>query len=200
MARKPHKLLLAAFLALNCASALATTEVSSIQVVKNNKPGAFFAGLEFASLQTSLESLTGYGVQVGYRHILTSRWALDASLAQIYGSGASGLAALYSGINASVRWAPFVEFAQDRNEILFEGRRIFEETSENNRTLAVGLQMNQLFLNGSTSVYNATGLGVVLSYDMRLWGYRVRPEARYGMLSTANKDMTAMFGNLLFSF
>jgi hypothetical protein len=197
---RPLKYILAALISFS-ANAFARSEVSSLQVVKNPRSGSFYAGLEFAMLQTSLESLTGYGLQVGYRHVLTSRWALDASLAQIYGSGSSSaLAALYSGLTASVRYAPLAEFAQERSEVLFEGRRIFGETSENNRTLAVGLQMNQLFLNGSSSVYNATGLGAVVSYDTRMLGYRVRPEARYGLLSAGNADMTAIFANFLFSF
>ncbi|MGE3388339.1 MAG: hypothetical protein AB7K41_16560, partial [Bdellovibrionales bacterium] len=133
--------------------------------------------------------------------VLTHRWAVDASLAQIYGSGSgSGLSALYSALNASVRYAPFAEFSQEKMAVLFEGKKFFEESSENNKTLAVGVQMNQLLLNGTSSVYNATGLGLVLSYDFRLWGYRVRPEARYGMLSANNSDMTAIFFNFLFAF
>lgn len=200
MDKKPHRLLAFVLLMFMGRSVLATN-VTSLTVKEDNYSGSFFAGFEYAMLTTSLETLSGYGMQIGYRYVLTHRWCLDASLSQIYGSGAgAGFSALYSGINASVRYAPFMEFSQKKREVLYEGRRVVEETSENNRTLAVGLQMNQLFLNGNTSVYNATGLGVVVSYDTVLWSYRVRPELRYGMLSANNTDMTSIIGNFLVSF
>lgn len=200
MVRKPLNYFFI-MVSLLCARVGFANNATSLTVKEDNYSGSFFAGFEYAQLTTSIESLSGYGLQIGYRYVLTHRWCVDASLSQIYGSGAgAGFSALYSGINASVRYAPFTEFSQRRREVLYEGRRVFEETSENNRSLAVGLQMNQLLLNGTTSVYNATGLGLVVSYDMTLWSYHVRPELRYGSLSANNEDMTAVIGNFLVSF
>lgn len=183
------------------ALALEDEGVSSFQVTTGKRPGSFFGGVEFASLQTSLQSLSGYGLHFGYQYILTNHWAVDGSLAQIYGSGAgAGVSALYSALNATVRYAVASEFPQASTQIYFRGKKAFEESPDNYRTFAVGLQMNQLFLNGTNSVFNATGIAAVLSYDARLLGYRMRPELRYGMLSANDADMTAIFANVLFVF
>ncbi|MGE3341746.1 MAG: hypothetical protein AB7J46_07720, partial [Candidatus Altimarinota bacterium] len=100
--------MIAIFCLFSSGPAAAGESTSSLQVTRGRQPGTFFGGFEFASLQTSTQSLSGYGIQVGYRYVLTHRWAVDASLAQIYGSGSgSGLSALYSALNASVRYAPF---------------------------------------------------------------------------------------------
>ncbi len=202
MSRMWRSALLAAILTFPPATLGADGDtLSSFQVTSGKLPGSFFGGIEFASLQTSLQSLSGYGLHFGYQYVLTNHWAVDGSLAQIYGAGAgAGVSALYSAINATVRYAVASEFPQASSQIYFRGRRVVDESPENYRTMAVGLQMNQLFLNGSNAVFNATGLAVVLSYDAQLWGYRMRPELRYGMLSANDADMTAIFANLLFPF
>lgn len=176
--------------------------VSGISLSNSKRTGSFFAGGELAILDSPTESLSGYGLQVGYQYVLTGRYAVDASLSQIYGSGAggSGLTALYSGISAAFRWAPFREFSQNKSDILFEGRKIFQETIKNESLWSFGIQMNQLFLNGDTSIYNATGLGVVVSYDTNAFGYDIRPEFRYAMMTANVQDLSGMFFNLLMPF
>lgn len=197
-ARHSYLLIGALFMFTN---AIMADTSSRLQVLEQPRSGSFFGGMEVASLQTSLQSLTGLGVQFGYRKIFTHRWAGDLSLAQIYGTGSgAGASVLYTAVNASIRYAPLREFAQDNLTVLFDGKKFFEEAMATNSTLAVGLQMTQLILNGSNSIYNATGVGLCLSYDVKAWGYWLRPEIRYGALSSNNTDMTAIFANLLYSF
>lgn len=172
---------------------------SRLTVVDDRSMGNFYVGGEASSLHSSSDTLTGYGLLVGYNYILSGRWALDATLSQIYGTG-QGLTALYTGISASARWAPFREFFQGKSALIYEGQRVFEEVSANDGVVGIGLQMNQLFLNGNSSVYNATGLGAILTYDTRVWGRSVRPDLRYAIMTANEEALTGIFIDLSVPF
>jgi hypothetical protein len=191
---KRASLLISVFLSSQVWASEAT---SSLQVVQTINHGKFFAGGEVASLQSPNESLSGFGMQVGYQYLLSSRLSFDGSLSQIYGKG---ITALYSGIVVSARWAPFKEFALNRTEILFEGKGVYEERPSTSNVFAIGVQFNQLFLNGVTSVYNATGIGFVASYETRFWERQVRPEVRFAQMTANDASLNGIFMNLVLLF
>lgn len=179
--------------------AFAIDPTTSIQVIRNEKRNSFFGGAEIASLQSRNQSLIGYGAQVGYRYVLSPQWAFDASLSQIF-SRSARMSALYTGIAASARYALTNQFDNPQSSILFDGKRIVTETTTIENVWSLGLQTNQLFLNGETFIYNATGLGVSLTYDFKAFGIPLRPELRYSVMAAGGSDLKALFINILIPF
>lgn len=175
----------------------ASETTSSLQVVQTLNHGKFFVGGELATLQSPNSSLSGFGIQVGYQYLLSNRFSFDGSLSQIFGDGVT---ALYTGVVVSARWAPYREFAMRRTEILFEGRGVYEERPTSDNVWAFGMQFNQLFLNGVTSIYNATGVGFVASYETHFWGRQVRPEFRYAQMTANAASLNGLFVNVVVLF
>ncbi len=148
----------------------------------------------YVSIQSPLNSLTGYGLRVGWNRNLSSKWNFEGSFSQVFGSSdaGSGFNALSSSLEAFAQYAVSGQFESNERTVLFDGRPLVRERRYRQRVFSLGVGVMQLLLNGSTDVYPATGLGLSASYDFYLWDHLVRPNARYGLLSGNGQDLNLL--------
>ncbi len=154
------------------------------------------------SISSPLDTVTGYGLRLGWNRNLTNRWNFEGSFSQTFGTSeaGAGFGALCSSLEAFAQYAISGQFESNERTVLFDNKPFINERRYRQRVFSVGFGLMQLLLNGSTDVYPATGLGFSLSYDITLWNRLVRPSFRYGLLSGNSQDINLMALDLAIMF
>ncbi len=149
-----------------CASGFANSRISREDHVKNLQVLVF---PEFTFFSRTGGSLSGVGPGLTLRYGLSARTAVSLSMSQGLTVDAGNLAALYSSFRSSFYYAFSGSFLQTRSSYKSEGQSILEVEEEFARLLYVYAGFDQFLLNGTTSVYPATGLTVGVGVSLWKW-------------------------------
>lgn len=152
----------------------------------------FVFGAETMSLASDTSSLMGFGPRFGFEYSFTDAWSFSSNLNFAFQLTGKPGAFFYSGISGNVRYT-FIGSSRSQSESLVtdKGRVIYslDNAVKNRAALLVG--MEQLFLNGTTSIYPAVGVAIGGSYSFSMFNRSFDADLRYSQL-TANGNPLSM--------
>ena len=148
-------------------------------------------GVEGSLFSTSISSLNGIGLNLGLQYHLNTRWSLGASANQAF--DVSGFGALFSGFNTHALYHFKDIDLNEKRRVLQEQRPIIIERKLSDSYFSIGAGVEQLILNGTTSVYPAPGFSLLVTYNSRLFGANTVSGFRYGTYQVNSQSATAMF-------
>jgi hypothetical protein len=153
----------------------------------------FSLGFEGVTIASGKASILGVGPKAGFEYGLNEKVSLGASMVfSFQGSGANIGSYFYSGISGGVRYSLVGSAVKLTDKIYQIGRSpIYSGKIIAQRRLCLNLGLEQLFLNGSTSIYPAVGTTAGVMWGGILFGYEVELDARFSNL-VANDNPLSM--------
>jgi hypothetical protein len=154
----------------------------------------FSIGFESVSLSSARASIMGGGPKVGFEYGLTSRFSLGSNLVFAFqGTGQVG-AYFYSGISGILRYTVTGSGIEVTDRIYQMGKSpIYAGKQVAQRRFCINLGLEQLFLNGSTSIYPAVGTTAGVTWGGILFGEEIEVDVRIARL-IANDNPLSMVG------
>ncbi|MFP5518875.1 MAG: hypothetical protein ACLGGX_03170 [Bdellovibrionia bacterium] len=153
---------------------------------------SFIFGAETANLASETASITGFGPRFGLEYSFTDAWSFAANVNFAFQMTGKAGAFFYSGLSGNMRYT-FIGSSRNQSEAIISsnGRNIYsmENAIKQRAALLVGLE--QLFLNGTTSIYPAVGVAVGGSYSFSMFNRAFDADLRYSTM-TANGNPLSM--------
>jgi len=150
-------------------------------------------GAETVNLSSSGASIMGLGSRAGFEYSLDDRFSLGANMMFCFQASGKPGAFFYSGLNGLIRYAfrgSSIKYSDSIKRR--DGTLIYEVTPAARKRMTAFIGMEQLFLNGSTSIYPAVGPTAGGSYGFGLWGQSIEIDARYSMLTANDNPLSAL--------
>lgn len=157
------------------------------------------AGLEFAQFTLEGGSLNGTSVKVDFSHYFTPKWGIEVFLASAV-NASSGGASNFTTLGGYFNYTLLGNCCSIQKTISMDGSPIVVETSSKKNQLKVGVGIDQVFLNGSKSVYSISGVGAGASYEFRMFDYPLKASGRYSMMSSGAMSISGIFFGLGMTF
>ncbi|WP_413287618.1 hypothetical protein [Bdellovibrio sp. HCB337] len=152
----------------------------------------FTIGSEFVNLSSDTASVLGAGPRAGFEYGLSDRWSMGTNVAFAFQATGKQGAFFYSSVNGTFRYAlrgsamKFTSIVAKK-----DGESVYVSKPFTQRRMTALIGMDQLFLNGATSIYPAVGATVGASYGFGLLDREAELEVRYSAL-TANDNPISM--------
>jgi hypothetical protein len=155
----------------------------------------FLLGVEGVTIASGKASLLGGGPKVGFEYGLSPRFSMGANMVfALQATGGNVGAYFYSGLSGLLKYSVFGSAIKVTDRVsqmsrapLYTGKVIAQ------RRFCVNLGLEQLFLNGTASIYPAVGSTLGATWGGILFGYEVELDARVGKL-IANDNPLSMVG------
>lgn len=158
------------------------------------------AGMEMA--QFSLDNggkISGTTIHIDFTHYFNNKFGMEVSLSSAINASAA-TASSFTTIGGYGYYTVFGDCCSLNKIVTMDGIPILIESTNKRNSLKVGAGIDQVFLNGSKSVYSISGLGLGLQYDFKLFNRLFKASGRYSMMSSNNMDITGMFFGLQMTF
>jgi len=135
-------------------------------------------------------SLSGSGLKVDFTNSFSEKVALEVYLSSaINTAGGSS----FTGLGGYTFYNIWGECCATVRTVSIDGKPMLTETSVRGQNLQVGLGLDQFFLNGSKSVYSASGLGLSVIYQFALYKYNFKAEARHSQMNAGTNKIQGNF-------
>lgn len=169
-----------------------TGEELRLSYSRETQRSHFTIGSEFVNLSSSTTSMLGVGPRAGFEYGLTDRLSMGSNVAFAFQASGKQGAFFYSSVNGTLRYA-FRGSAMKFTSIVSkkDGEAVYVSKPFTQRRVTGLIGMDQLFLNGSTSIYPAVGATIGASYGFGLLNREAELEVRYSAL-TANDNPISM--------
>lgn len=167
------------------------------------KRAHFTVGSAVMNLSSGTTSVLGAGPLAGFEYGLTDRWSMGTNVGFAFQASGKQGAFFFSTVNGTFRYAlsgtamKFTSIVSKK-----DGESVYVSKPVTQRRVTALIGVDQLFLNGSTSIYPAVGATVGLSYGFGLLEREAELEVRYSSL-TANDNpisMIALCANINLDF
>jgi len=158
------------------------------------------AGMEYA--QFSLGNggkINGTSLHLDFTHYFNNRFGMEVSLSSAVNASAA-TASSFTTIGAYGYYTAFGDCCSLNKIVSLDGVPILIESTNKKNSLKVGAGIDQVFLNGSKSVYSISGLGLGAQYDFKMFNRLFKASGRYSMMSSNNIDITGLFFGLQMTF
>lgn len=152
----------------------------------------FLIGVELTQLSVASTSFSGVGIRLGYEYGLNQNWSILPAVALVTeASGSQGF--LYSSVEATVRYSIFGSLYKSKREILRAGVPIVSQTDERQNRLSLSAGLEQLFLNGASSVYPAAGPTIGVAYSFQVFRQWSEVSLRAADMTAGSRSVSAVF-------
>lgn len=188
--------LLAFILVFVSAQAFATDVLTQTVETRNY----LSAGMEYASF--TLENggkVAGTSIHVDFTHYFNNKYGIEISLASAF-NASSTTASSFTTIGGYAYYTLFGDCCSLNKIVTLDGAPILIESTNKRNSLKAGLGIDQVFLNGSKSVYSISGLGLGVQYDFKMFNRLFKASGKYSMMSSNEMDVTGLFFSLQMTF
>lgn len=138
-------------------------------------------------------SLSGSGLKVDLINSVSDKVSLQVYLASALNTAGG---ASFTGLGGYVFYNILGECCLSVRTVFVDGRPMVTETSTRGHNLQVGVGLDQFFLNGSKSVYSASGLGLSALYQFTLFKYNFKAEVRQSQMTAGQNKIQGTFMGL----
>ncbi len=184
---------LAVILLLFASPAFAVDIVTEIKETKNY----LSAGLEYAQFSLGSGSITGSAIRVDFTHYFSNNYSIEMFITSAVNASTSSSFTTLGGYFYYTLTGDCCSF----NKIIsLDGAPIVMESTNKKNSLKVGLGIDQVFLNGSKSVYSISGLGFGAEYDFKMFNKLFKAASRYSVMSSNNNSIQGLFFSLQMTF
>lgn len=179
------------FLNLLLLSGLSSTAVAMDLHLEQERSKSFLtASAEFSQFTLEEGSIGGSGLKVDFNNSFTDKISLEIYLASaINTTGGSS----FTGLGGYTYYNLYGDCCLSRRRVLLDGRPMMTETTNKGSNLQVGVGLDQFFLNGSKSVYSASGLGLSAIYQFALFKYNFKAEGRHSQMTAGENKIQGTF-------
>lgn len=144
-------------------------------------------------------SLIVGGATVEADYAFFPKWALNIGVAQSL-TFEETLSSLLTSIYMHGRYAIWGTLFEKQTLHLFGDQSYFKSTHVNESLFSVSLGLEQHFINATTSVVPASGVGLGLLYERRIWGITSSLGVKYSYLAFQGKTLSIYSGLLGFNW
>jgi hypothetical protein len=179
------------FLNLLLLSGLSSTAVAMDLHLEQERSKSFLtASAEFSQFTLEEGSIGGSGLKVDFNNSFTDKISLEIYLASaINTTGGSS----FTGLGGYTYYNLYGDCCLSSRRVLLDGRPMMTETTNKGSNLQVGVGLDQFFLNGSKSVYSASGLGLSAIYQFALFKYNFKAEGRHSQMTAGENKIQGTF-------
>ncbi|MBS1970342.1 MAG: hypothetical protein JSU04_08535 [Bdellovibrionales bacterium] len=174
------------FSQLVCVSALAMDMRTDLSKTKS----FLTASGEAAQFTLDEGQIAGSGLKVDFTNSFSDKIALEVYLASAINTAGG---ASFTGIGGYTYYNVLGECCATVRTVAVDGKPMVTETSLRGQNLQIGLGLDQYFLNGSKSVYSASGLGLSVVYQFPLFNYNFKTEARHSQMTAGQNKIQGNF-------
>jgi len=148
---------------------------------------------EFSQFKLEEGLIAGPSLKVDFNSAFSERFSIELYLASaMSASGGSS----FTGIGGYAYYNIFGDCCAAYRRVSIDGKPMISETAEKAQNLQLGFGVDQFFLNGSRSVYSASGLGFGALYQFSLFKYDFKAEARHSQMSAGQNKIQGNFFSL----
>lgn len=144
-------------------------------------------------------SIQGTGVKVDYARDISDKSAVELFLSTALSSGQS-VSTSFTGISAHYFYRLTGNCCDQRQTVAVNSSPVVVDVVKKRQSLQLGLGVNQYFLNGSRTVYSASGLGVAANYNFRFKDVNLKAQVRYAQLVASSVNINGLFLSLGVNF
>jgi hypothetical protein len=184
----------ACFFAIISISLLAVPYAAATEVELNTKElrSSFVAGLQMANFKLPTGKLSGYGLSLGADLALTQSIAGQAYFTQVFGAApatsSSGVQTICTGFQLGVAYVLLGAQGSKIETVDLNGRALVEVQKPRRWNLKIGAGYDQFWLNGTESIYPASGFAYFISGEVpvgssNIW---IKPSYRISSLAVSN--------------
>jgi hypothetical protein len=145
---------------------------------------------EMAQFTLEEGQISGSGLKVDFTNSFSDKVALEVYLASALNTSGG---ASFTGIGGYTYYNVLGECCATVRTVAVDGKPMITETSLRGQNLQLGLGLDQFFLNGSKSVYSASGLGLSVIYQFPLFNYSFKTEARHSQMTAGQNKIQGTF-------
>ncbi len=160
-----------------------------------DKTSYLSAAFEYSSFKISDGNIKGSGIKIDYLYAFSEKFSLDIYLSTGFG-GQTATQASFTGTGAYVYYSLLGNCCLIDRSVYIAGTSILNESNTPSNHFSIGLGADQYLLNGSKSVYSASGVGIGLNYEFDLWKYRAKAGLRYSAMTSNQINIQATFYSL----
>ena len=164
-------------------SPLGWSQTQSLQSTEEESKFLLSTGVLYSTASSSSGSFSGPCLNMNGSYLLNSKWGASFAFAQAFGQG-GGLVSLYSAFQSSLNYSLWGSRQSLERNISVDGRRVLHEKVARSRSLEIGAGFDQVWFNGTTNVFPASGFAVSFAGCFKYGKYWIRPELRISSLTT----------------
>ena len=192
-------LLLGGILLLSSA-ALAEEELNTSYQTES-KHSEISIGGEFVTLQSASGSLSGLGPRFGFDFGLSDKWSIAANITFAFEATGKAGSFFYSGLRGVAEYSFIGESMKSVTSVnRADGTAFYSAAPLGNDRFAGFFGLEQLFLNGTTSIYPAAGLAIGGLWEFPFWGHGAQLDIRYSTLTANDNALTMIAVGACFNF
>lgn len=148
---------------------------------------------EFSQFTLEEGSIMGTGFKADFINSFADKLAMSVYLS----SGLNPLGgSSFTGLGGYTYYNLLGECCATVRTVSIDGKPTVTETTVRGQNLQIGIGLDQFFLNGSKSVYSASGLGLSMIYQFALFKYNFKAEARHSQLNAGTSKIQGNFVSL----
>lgn len=148
------------------------------------------ASAEFSQFTLEEGSIGGSGLKVDFNNAFTDKISMEIYLASaINTTGGSS----FTGLGGYTYYNVYGDCCLSTRRVILDGKPMVTETTNKGTNLQVGVGLDQFFLNGSKSVYSASGLGISAIYQFALFKYNFKAEGRHSQMTAGENKIQGTF-------
>lgn len=171
----------------------------SVGVDWQQKTNYLSASYEHSQLTLPNGSISGEGVRADFDHYFKYGISFDFNLSMAL-NDQNLVSTSFTGLGAYFYYSIFGNFGDQKKTVLLDNAPVLSERTRGHNSFEAGLGLDQLFLNGTTSVYSVSGLGLGAKYRFVLFKQDFEAAGRYSVMSSGSNSITGMFISLGMSF
>jgi hypothetical protein len=149
---------------------------------------SFMVGVEGASLKSGSSSVTGFGPKIGFDYGISERFNVTASVSIL----SNGSNIVSTGISGLLNYRLFGD-SPKHETVKSNGAVTVEQIVKRNQQFSVGFGFEQLFLNGTSSVYPGVGPSFGANYIFMEKSTPIDVFCRYSMLTANQASLNVVF-------
>lgn len=192
MKRPKFKILAAVIVAFLISSVLASSSALAMDLhLQQERAKSFLtASAEFSQFSLEEGSIGGSGLKVDFQNAFSDKVSLEIYLASaINTTGGSS----FTGLGGYTYYNVYGDCCQTNRRVILDGKPMVTETTPKGTNFQVGVGLDQFFLNGSKSVYSASGLGLSAIYQFALFKYNFKAEGRHSRMTAGENKIQGTF-------
>lgn len=170
------------------------SEYSLTQTI-DSKKSFLGASYENSSFKLTDGEIKGSGVKIDFAYFFSQKLNLEMALSTALNAQSSTQAS-FTGIEGYLYYTLLGDSYDTLRNVSLNQQTVFVDRNQKMNSLMIGVGVDQYLLNGSKSVYSASGLGAGMIYRFNLFNYNFKAGVRSSTMTAGAQKMQGLFYSL----
>lgn len=167
----------------------------SLSQASDSKKSFLTASYENSSFKLTDGEIKGAGVKIDFAYFFAQKINLEMALSTALNAQSTGQAS-FTGIEGYLYYTVWGESYDTLRTVSLNQQTVFVDRNQKINSLQIGAGVDQYLLNGSKSVYSASGLGAGVVYRFNLFNYNFKAGVRSSTMTAGAQKMQGLFYSL----